>query len=430
MSPALTVVLVISSFGILCAELSESNSGTKIHSVKTKSKLLAHLKHKDSVRPISKEAKRNVLTDANYVWLDGRVPFVFDTNMPAFTKLEILAAMQEIEMSTYSGGKHCIMYVPRSSENDYVHISWTSGSQGSASIGRFGGRQDMTVDSTSTRGHDDNLFELLVTLGLVPEIMRQDRDDYIEINITNAASTEPFRILTGEGSSTFGQPFDYDSLLLETPYVYAKDQAYPVTSAIEDGHVLGQSISLSRGDVNLLQNAYKCALDSSNVVNILGDMVLSCHFHNDLCTLQQDANDDFDWTVESGPTAVDGTGPNADYSSGSGKFALAKASSHNDMVARLNSPLISAGQYCLRVQIHMYGKDAGKFRITMDAVGNTLEVIHQSGPLPSNNWFYLYSTVKSRVDFTLNFEVTIGEGDQGDIAMDDLYLYNGECIEW
>lgn len=419
---------------VLCAERSgaafaDTKIGSKIVSDSMNQKLLKDHPNVKIVKHSKHEQKRNAMTDPDNLWPNGKIPVVFDSNIPAFTKIEILAAMQEIEMSTYSNGRHCIMYVPRSSENDYIHISWTSGTQGSTSIGRVGGRQDMTVDSTSSRGHDDNLFTLMITLGLIPEIMRTDRNQYMNINITNAASEIPFRILTGEGTSAFGQPFDYDSLLLETPYTYAKDGAYPVTSAVQDGKVLGQGVSLSKGDATLLQNAYHCTVDSSNVINLLGDMPINCHFHNDLCTLQQDSNDDFDWVVQSGPTATYGTGPNADYSSGSGKFALAEARGHNEMLARLISPALAAGEYCLRVQLHMFGKDAGKLRITMDAGGDTAEILLQNGPLPTDGWYHLYSALTAKVEFKLNFEAMMG-GDEGDIALDDIFLYNGDCIEW
>lgn len=390
-----------------------------------------NFKHK-ILAPGVKSKTRNALTREENLWPDGKVPFVFDTNVPAFSKLEVLAAMQEIEMSTYSGGKHCIMYVPRTTENDYVFISWTSDLHGEATIGRVGGRQSLTINSAGGRGHDDNLFSLLVTLGLVPEVMRTDRNAYLNINISNAQSREPFRMLSGEGSSTFGQPFDYKSIMLDSPYVHASDLAYPVVTAIEPLQVMGQSVSLTSQDATLIQHAYKCTVDGSNVVNLLGDMPLNCHFHEHVCSFKQDTDDDFDWVVQDGPTATEGTGPNADYSSGSGKFGLAEAAGHYGLVTRLISQDIPSGQYCLRIQVHLYGKDTGKLRITMKSTDgqDEGEVLHQNGPTPENSWYHLYATLNSLKDFNLNIEATIGDGDLGDIAIDDMFLYKGQCIEW
>lgn len=374
---------------------------------------------------------RNAFTDPNRLWPNGQIPFIFDENLPAFTIVELLAAMQEIEMSTYSGGKNCITFVPRTTEDDYVHISWTSGTSGSTSIGRSGGKQDLTVNSAGGRGHDDNLFVLMLVIGLIPEVMRTDRNTYVNINITNAVSADPFRILTGTGTSTFGQGFDYESLLLGNPYQYARDASFPVTSATNDGHVMGQSVSLSPGDATLLQHAYSCAIDSSNIIDLLGTLPVVCHFHNDICTLIQDTTDDFDWVVQTGPTTTPGTGPNADYSSGSGKFALAEARNHHNEVARLITPQIAAGEYCLRANIHQFGQDEGTLRISAIPTGSTsgAEILNHSGTL-GPSWYHVYLTVNSKTTFTIQFEATIGAGDQGDIALDDIYLYNGECIEW
>lgn len=377
-----------------------------------------------------KRPARNARTDPDYLWPNGKVPYVLDTNLPAFSIIEVLAAMQEIEMSTYSGGKSCIMYVPRTTETDYVHIAWTSGLAGSTSIGRMGGRQDMTITTAGRTGHDDNLYILMVTLGLIPEVMRQDRDQYIDINITNAVSTDKFRLLSGVGTSSFGQSFDYNSLMLEDPYVGSLDPSYPVTSAIQSGQVMGQSVSLSDGDATLLQHAYGCTIDSSNVINLLGDMPLNCHFHNDLCTLYQDPDANMDWVVHAGPTVTYGTGPNADHSSGSGKYALAEARGHHELVAVMKSPKIAAGQYCLRVNVHMYGNDVGQLKIIAEYASGSDEIATQTGSLPRSNWYNLYLTFESALDFSIHFIATIGEGDQGDIAIDDVYLYNGECIEW
>lgn len=374
---------------------------------------------------------RNVFTDPNKLWPQGKIPFVFDDNIPAFTKIELLAAMQEIEMSTYSGHKICTMWVPRTTETDYVHIAWTSALYGSTGLGRVGGRQDVTINSFGGRGHDDQLEILLNVMGLLPEVMRSDRDNYLTIHINNALATDPFRTLTGVGTSTFGQNFDYDSLVLGDPYMYAKDSANPVVTAKQSGHVMGQRVSLSTADATLLQHAYHCAVDASHVINLLDSLPLECHFHTDVCTFTQDHFDNFDWVVQSGPTPTYGTGPNADYSSGSGKFALAAAVNHHNQVARLISPQIPAGEYCLRVNVHMYGSDIGSMKITLkDVDGSSADILNQQGQIGENNWYHTYNTINSKYAFNVQISATIGDGDRGDIAIDDIYLYNGECIEW
>lgn len=413
----------------LTSKLGDHHNDSLIHKT-----ILTTTKSRNSVLGSTRDdttiKTRNVFTDATRLWPNGEVPFIFDDNVPAFTKIELLAAMQEIEMSIYSGNKICVMFVPRTSEPDYLHISWTSGTSGSTSIGRVGGRQEMTVNSAGGRGHDDNLEILLMVMGVIPEVMRPDRNTYLNINIDNAISSSPFRVLTGTGTSSFGQSFDYESLVLGNPYQYAKDSAYPVTSAKQSGKVMGQGVSLTKGDVTLIQHAYQCTVDSSHDVDLFGSLLIECHFHVDMCNFIQDKTDDFDWVVKAGPSATTGTGPYADYSSGSGKFALAQATGHHNQDARLLSPTFNAGEYCLRVHLHMYGRDIGTLKISAVLPDGTKQyLLNQSGQLP-NTWYHVYSTLNSKTSFHLEIEVTVGNGDLGDIAVDDIYFYNGQCIEW
>ena len=377
----------------------------------------------------SKRTARNAIVDSSRLWPDGRIPFVFDSNVPAFSKVEILAAMQEIESSVYSTGLSCVTFIPRQSEPDYLHISWTSANHGSTSIGKNGGRQELLINTLGGRGHDDNLNILMIVLGLFPEAMRSDRDQYLNIDLTNIRAPQAFQKLSGATTDYFGQTFDYSSLLLYTPYQYSADPSKPVMTAKQANQVMGQSVSLSSGDVTLLQHTYKCQIDSSNRVNILTNSVVSCHFHTGFCNLVQDQRDNFDWVLSKGPRQNSGTGPNADYSSGSGNFALARSSGHANQIATLTTPTLTAGEYCLRVNLYMYGSAMGRLDIIATHSTGDVKVLSQAGEL-GNEWYHSYIEINSKADFTLQFQATIGDGVQSDIALDDIYVYNGLCIEW
>jgi hypothetical protein len=159
-------------------------------------------------------------------------------------------------------------------------------------------------------------------------------------------------------------------------------------------------------------------------------MPLVCHFHTDICTFTQDQQDDFDWVVQAGPTPVYGTGPSADYSSGSGKFALAQASGHHNQVARLISPQFPAGQYCFRMNLHMFGSDIETLKVSaMVSSGQSSDLLNQKGAL-DNSWYHIYTDINSKEAFNIQITATMGDGDRGDIGVDDVYMYNGQCIEW
>jgi len=51
---------------------------------------------------------------------------------------------------------------------------------------------------------------------------------------------------------------------------------------------------------------------------LAGPQTISCNFDIDICGWSQvTKTDDFDWTVNSGPTSTTGTGPSKDHTSGS-----------------------------------------------------------------------------------------------------------------
>jgi len=50
---------------------------------------------------------------------------------------------------------------------------------------------------------------------------------------------------------------------------------------------------------------------------ISGPQTVTCDFDIDLCAWKQSTTDNFDWSLQSGPTLTTQTGPSADHSSGS-----------------------------------------------------------------------------------------------------------------
>ena len=50
------------------------------------------------------------------------------------------------------------------------------------------------------------------------------------------------------------------------------------------------------------------------------ETVMKCDFDADLCGFSQSKKDDFDWTMQTGATFSQGTGPSGDHTSGAGKI--------------------------------------------------------------------------------------------------------------
>lgn len=371
---------------------------------------------------------RNAITNPARLWPSGKIPYTFHGQIDAYRKVHMLAAMKQIMLSTFSNETPCITFVPRTSESDYIEIQFAGLGNSGSSIGRVGGKQPLSVSSSPT--HDELVRGLMFVIGVHPEVARPDRDNILDIVTSNVdpAFLGNFRI--EPDTDSFRQPFDYDTVVMYGPYAFAIDPSKPTIKTKYDGFTIGQSVSMSSGDVTLIQHVYKCAIDSSHRVDVLGPLLFECHFHVDLCQFKQDTQDNFDWILREGATSAIGTGPSADHSSGTGSYGLAVASGHHNQVARLITPNLPAGTYCFVLWLHAYGSDIGSLRVLQRTVDGDKAIIGVT-QTPVNQWYHSSATVTSpHSQVSVIIEANIGNGDKGDIAIDDIYIYSGKCIDW
>lgn len=369
--------------------------------------------------------RRNAITDPDLLWTDGVIPYKFHPHIDAYRRVHIMSAMKQIMTSTYSGGNPCIMFVPRTTESDYIQIEFAGEDVATgAQVGNNGGQQSVLMDKKTTQ--DDIIKTLMFTIGIHPEISRTDRDTYLEIIDSNidASFKNSFQIETE--TDTFFQPFDYDTVMMYFPYTGAINKTLPTIKTKFDGHTIGQTVSLSSDDAKLVQHAYGCSLDSSHTVNILGSLVLECHFHVDLCDFTQDG--DFDWQLNDG--ASSGSGPLADHSSGTGYYALAVSEDHYSQIARLNTRELPSGIYCVAIWLFIYGDDVGSLRVIQTNSDGDTTLISIQAATSIRQWYHGSATVDSDTPVTVSIEAFMGQGDLGDIALDDIYIYKGKCIDW
>lgn len=370
---------------------------------------------------------RNAVTDPARLWPNGRVPYVFHSGIDAYRKVHLLAGMKQVMLSTYADGNPCITFVPRTNEADYVLFQFVDSGVPNSKIGRAGGEQTVSIKRTVTQS---NIAQaLMFLLGVFPEVSRPDRDNFLNVNTANIDPANMKNFLVRNSTDTFFQPFDYETVAMYNPYFEAINKSIPTITTKYPGYTIGQGISLSNGDINLLQHAYKCPLDASHRVDILGPLLFECHFHEDICQLTQDATDNFDWQLQSGSTTP-GTGPYADHSSGTGNYAVAQAAGHSSQIAKLAFPTLPAGTYCVVVWIHAFGPDVGQLRVIQTNSDGDKTIFGVSAQ-PVNQWYHGSGTVISpNSPVTINIEAFMGSGTQGDIALDDVYIYNGKCIDW
>ncbi|XP_078360980.1 uncharacterized protein LOC144645322 [Oculina patagonica] len=143
---------------------------------------------------------------------------------------------------------------------------------------------------------------------------------------------------------------------------------------------------------------------------------IACTFDSDLCGWQQSSEDDFDWTLQSGQTPSEDTGPShGDHTTGQGKYIYTEADypRKSGDRAELVSPVFS-GNFCLSFFYHMHGPAIGKLRLSVDS-NVTFQIMGDQG----SDWRHAQVSVNG-LNSKLTFEGMVGTGTQGDISLDDV----------
>lgn len=158
-----------------------------------------------------------------------------------------------------------------------------------------------------------------------------------------------------------------------------------------------------------------------------------CDFEDGICGYTQDSSDQFDWTLNSGRTNSTRTGPKADHTfqTNEGKYIYIESSAprrRNDK-ARIDSPLYPATTgSCLKFWFNMYGRSVGFLQVYVKPSGaSNGRMITKIGQNHGTAWKPFHVTVQSPTPFRITFEGIVGNGYQGDIALDDIQLVSGAC---
>jgi hypothetical protein len=151
-----------------------------------------------------------------------------------------------------------------------------------------------------------------------------------------------------------------------------------------------------------------------------------CDFEESYCCWSNAyETDDFDWTPFSGRTVSGWTGPVADHTKRNsfGRYLYIEASSPQTQGdrAQLVSPLYgpSNGNCTLRFYYHMYGANVGSLNLYLK-LSRTLIPIFQLSGNHGDVWYRQEVPIQTEGVFQLVFEGVVGNGFEGDIALDDV----------
>ncbi|CAG2241389.1 MAM and LDL-receptor class A domain-containing protein 1,MAM and LDL-receptor class A domain-containing protein 2 [Mytilus edulis] len=171
--------------------------------------------------------------------------------------------------------------------------------------------------------------------------------------------------------------------------------------------------------------------------NIVIDCITqyNCDFEaGDICLWKQVPSDNFDWISHRAGTTSTATGPSYDHTIGNvrGTYLYIETSSHNqNEYADLVSPLMTGNQdRCLSLWYHMFGSDIDQLEIGIiqknQTPANYLVLQVLSGD-QGFQWNRMNVTLSSTSDFEVSIRGYKGKGYHGDIAIDDIIVYDGKC---
>ena len=186
---------------------------------------------------------------------------------------------------------------------------------------------------------------------------------------------------------------------------------------------------------------YEMTGDSYNGFAAIDDIVIQenecapvdyCDFEDNQCGFTNDATADFEWQRGNSSTSTLTTGPSIDHTLGTseGLFMYIDASKQKELEkSRLDSPIQSktAGS-CVHFYFHMNGFDIGTLNVyakSQSLLGDPLVAYNTN---IGDYWWSSQLNIVKNTDWQVVFEAVRGHGNNGNIAIDDVRISKGSCL--
>ncbi|XP_030849640.1 MAM and LDL-receptor class A domain-containing protein 1-like [Strongylocentrotus purpuratus] len=200
-------------------------------------------------------------------------------------------------------------------------------------------------------------------------------------------------------------------------------------------------------------NPYQIAIEATYGANYTGDIAIDdtfitvdglcnesgewdCDFEDDWCGYTQAQDDTFDWTRLTGATSSLDTGPSIDHTTGTatGYYVFIETSSPRvpGDEARFMSTLIpTTYRQCFTFYYHMFGPTVETLNVLTrrndSAPGDIGNVVWSSQGEKGDVWYPGSVVIAEQVAFQVVFQAYVGASFTGDIAIDDIRIYPGDC---
>ncbi|XP_040297353.1 high choriolytic enzyme 2-like [Bufo bufo] len=179
------------------------------------------------------------------------IPYTISSDFGTYETAVITAALNDI------GDTTCIHFRPRTSETDYVTFTSLSGCW--SSVGRIGGQQFISLERPDCVWSGVVTHEVLHALGLQHEHVRNDRNDYVQVQWKNINAENMGNFYIAQSYNQELSLYDYGSIMHYSQTAFSIDGVLPTLIAIPNSTIqLGRDFSMSDLDIVKLNTLYKC----------------------------------------------------------------------------------------------------------------------------------------------------------------------------
>ena len=196
---------------------------------------------------VQEALKGVVISGSQFRWPNGVIPFRIYTGLP--DQQRVMDAIAHWHSRTP------IRFIPRAQEVDFVTFRRAVNVCSSA-IGRQTNEQFVNVGDNCRTGNI--IHELGHTVGLWHEQSREDRLDFIRIDLNNVIPGKEHNFDQHVVDGDDVGPYDYGSIMHYSAFAFALDPNKP-TIITPHGEAIGQREALSDGDVEAVKAVYDFA---------------------------------------------------------------------------------------------------------------------------------------------------------------------------
>jgi len=202
-----------------------------------------------------------------YRWPKNIIPYKIQSGHFSSSQMQIIYAGMKMWME-----KTCIRFTPAGSS-----LARSTGH--SHYIRIFSGRGCYSYVGYTHRTHDVSLqargcllkgivaHELGHTIGLHHEQCRADRDQHLKVVFSNVPSSKRNNFEKSRGVSTFGQPYDYCSLMHYGRTAFGGGKFTMIPHDLDYLGTIGRShdrnAPLTQTDANIVNKMYKCGINAA-----------------------------------------------------------------------------------------------------------------------------------------------------------------------